>query len=91
MASLPIASLLHATNAKKDNYAMSRAGYWKSLLQLTSGVSEYMRNPTVPCNHQISFAGIWHTCQNIQHIRHKIHFLSSRRPCQAPLSKLVAV
>lgn len=33
MASLPIASLLHATNAKKDNYAMSRAGYWKSLLQ----------------------------------------------------------
>lgn len=56
---------------------------------LTSGVSEYMRNPTVPCNHQISFAGIRHTCQNTQHIRHKIHFLSSRRPCQALLSKLV--
>lgn len=67
---------------------MSWAGFWKSYRLLITGVAVnaawMLRRRCalkLPRNHLISFAGIHHTCQNIQHIRHKTDFFSSHR-CQ---------
>lgn len=81
MTSRPIMQLLRASTAKKDNCGMSWAGFWKSLLQTVTsrnGRAHYLAGSEAPRSwaaacHQISFAGIHYTCQNIHHVLDSIN------------------
>lgn len=85
--SLPI--LPRVCNKCKKGKTLCTVGKVSESLLLIAEVAEHNtwlfgRNCALklPQNHQISFAGIHHTLQNIQHIHHETHFCFSPFSCQ---------